>query len=479
MLAREMRLGRARLRSGWREGELMDSMSRRKIMKRAAGSAAFAGLFQLTKPALDAQGRPQQPPARVNTNSAPSNLKITDMRALTIAANYDYPVIKIDTNQGVYGLGEVRDAGGKDNALIFKGALLGQDPLKVEQILRGIRSFSNHGRAGGGYSAIDIALNDIRGKVLGAPLWKLLGEKKRDKVRVYCDTTSTKDIKAYEKRMRLRKQQGFTFFKMDLQMSLVTGREGAAANGALTDKGLAYLCEFLAMGRDVVGKDVPLACDHFGRLSIPDAIRLAKAMEPYKLAWAEDIVPWTNWRGLKQIKDATETPINTGEDIFGLQGGFDSLIDAQAVDIIHPDPGTSGGAIETKRIADAAFKAGMHTAIHMAGGPVNSMATAHMAATLDEFLAMECHAVDMPWWQDLVTGPEKPIVNQGYIKVPDAPGIGVELNEAVVKKHLRMPGYFEPTPEFNNIKLMNYHAGEPWPHFDDDGNWCDNCASYQ
>ena len=97
----------------------------------------------------------------------------------------------------------------------------------------------------------------------------------------------------------------------------------------------------------------------------------------------------------------------------------------------------------------------------------------------EDFLAMECHAVDMPWWQDLVNGPEKPIVNNGFIKVPDTPGIGVELNEEVVKKHLRYPGYFEPTPEFNNIKLMNYHTAGGWPHFDDDGNWCDNCSSYQ
>ena len=99
------------------------------------------------------------------------------------------------------------------------------------------------------------------------------------------------------------------------------------------DKGIAYLCEFLAMARGVIGKDTPLACDHFGGLSIENAIRLAKAFEPYKLAWAEDIVSWTNWRGLKQISDATETPILTGEDIFGLRGGFDSLIDSRAVDI--------------------------------------------------------------------------------------------------------------------------------------------------
>ncbi len=456
------------------------SMNRRKMIRNTVGAAAMAGLLKLTPRELDAQGRPVQPPKNVNTNSGPSNLRITDMRAITIASNYDYPIIRIDTNQGVYGLGEVRDAGGKDNALVFKGMLLDKDPMQVEQILRSIRSFNNHGRAGGGYSAIDVALNDIRGKVLGVPLWKLLGEKKRDKVRVYCDTTSTTDIKAYERRLALRKKQGFTFFKMDLQTRLVQDREGAfRPDGQLTDKGLAYLSEFMAMARGIIGNEYPLASDHYGRLTLEGAIRLAKAMEPYNMAWAEDMVSWTDWRTMKLIRENTATPILTGENTFGLRDGFQEMIDQQAVDIIHPDPGTSGGAIETKRIADFAFKHGIETAVHMAGGPVVGMATVHMCATFEQFHAMENHAVDMPWWQDLVNGPEKPIVDAGYTKVPDTPGIGLELNEEVCKEHLRYPGYFEPTPEYDKIKLMNFHSGGPWPHFDDDGNWCDNCVSYQ
>jgi L-alanine-DL-glutamate epimerase-like enolase superfamily enzyme len=454
----------------------MDIISRRGIMRRAAGAGAAAGLFQMSKTQVDAQTM-QRP---VQTNSAPSDLKITDMRALTIAANYDYPFIRIDTNQGVYGLGEVRDAGGKDNALIFKGMILGKNPMQVQQILRSFRAFSNHGRAGGGYSAIDFALNDIRGKVLGVPLWKLLADtKKRDRVRMYCDTTESPDLKVYEDRLRKRFAMGFTFMKMDLPMSLVRNKPGAFVNNYFTDKGQAYLCEFLEMGRSVIGPDTPLACDHFGALTVKNAIRLANSFEPYHLAWAEDIVPWTNWRGLKTIRDATETPLNTGEDVFGLRGGFDSLIDSQAVDVVHIDPGTSGGAIETQLIAAAAAQAKIHTAIHMAGGPINTVASAHVAAVMDDFLAMEHHAADMPWWQDLVTGISKPIIDKGYITVPDRPGIGLELNEAVVKQHLREPGYFEPTPQYDNIKLMNFHGGLGWPHFDDDGKWCDNCVSYQ
>jgi hypothetical protein len=102
-----------------------------------------------------------------------------------------------------------------------------------------------------------------------------------------------------------------------------------------------------------------------------------------------------------------------------------------------------------------------------------------MAATFGRFVAMENHALDMPWWQDLVTGVPKPIIKDGHITVPDGPGIGVELNEEVVKEHLRYPGYFEPTPEYDNYILRGFHSGGPWPHFDDDGNWCDSCISYQ
>src|SRR5512141_2697337 len=127
----------------------MTIISRRKALQRAAGFAAAAGILKLTEPKLDAQGRSQQPAATVNTNSAPSDLKITDMRAVTIASNYDYPIIRIDTNQGVYGLGEVRDAGVKGIALILKAHIKGKNPLEIESIMRSIRPFAGQGRMGG------------------------------------------------------------------------------------------------------------------------------------------------------------------------------------------------------------------------------------------------------------------------------------------------------------------------------------------
>ena len=161
-----------------------------------------------------------------------------------------------------------------------------------------------------------------------------------------------------------------------------------------------------------------------------------------------------------------------GENIFGLEGFMD-LIDQRAVDIIHPDMLTSGGILETKLIADRAARNGISTCIHNASSPVGVMAAVHCAATMSNFDSLECHSEHIPWWDDLVTGVEKPIVSNGHIKVPDRPGLGVELNEDVVKEHLRYPGYFEPTPEFDK-PIIGSSRGGPYPHIGVDGTLVNN-----
>lgn len=436
---------------------LQSSYSRRGFLGRAT---AFAGVF--------------------NRYSAPSQLKITDLRSVLIASNYDYPIIRIDTNQGVYGLGEARDAGREGTALVLKPHLVGRNPLQIEPILDSIRNFANHQRMGGGYSAVDMALHDIAGKVYGVPAWRLIGSKYRDRIRIYCDTNESHDPKVYAERMKRRKDQGFTFFKMDIGPRLIAGRPGALTDGRVaTPKGLEYFCEFIQAVRDAIGWEMPLGADHFGPLTVNDSIRYARAFEQYDLAWAEDMIQVghlgpggdapKNWRAYKELIENTSTPIATGESLFGLEEGFQAFIDNRAIDIIHPDPLTSGGIRETRRIADYAVMHGIQTAIHFAGSPVGCMACVHMAATLKEMLAMENHAVDIPWWGDLVTGPSKPIVNRGYITVPDTPGLGVELNEAAVKEHIRKGGYFLPTPQYDDYILDRFRLGGPYPHLDDEG----------
>ena len=456
----------------------MSSSSRSRLSRRQwmTGAAAVAGMFRMTPSAAGAQ-----PGAGgFNRNSAPSGLKITDMRSVLIATNYDYPIIRIDTNQGVYGLGEVRDSGREGTALVLKPHLVGKNPLNIEPILDSLRNFANHQRMGGGYSAVDIALHDIAGKVYGVPAWRLIGSKYRDKIRIYCDTTESRDPKIYAERFKKRKEQGFTFFKMDLGTHMVAHRPGAVNdNRVATEKGLEYMGEYIQAVRDAIGWEAPLAMDHFGALTLKDSIRYARSFEKYDLAWAEDMIQIghlgaggdapKNWEAYRVLRDSTSTPIATGESLFGLEEGFKGLIDHNAVDIIHPDPLTSGAIRETKRIADYAQMNAVRLAIHFAGSPVGCLASVHMAATVKDMLAMENHAVDIPWWGDLVTGPDKPIVNRGYITVPDSPGLGVELNEAVIKEHIRKGGYFEPTPQYDDYILDHFRQGGPYPHLDENG----------
>ena len=364
-------------------------------------------------------------------------------------------------------------------ALILTAHLVGKNPLDIEGNLRNLRQFAGHARMGGGYSAVDMALHDIAGKAYNVPAYRLVGAKVRDKIRIYADTTAHKDPKVYAERMRKRKEMGLTFFKMDLETGLMADRPGMVnERGVATEKGLEYLCEYIQAIRDVLGPEAPLAADHFGPLNVKDAIRYARAFEKYQLAWAEDMVPWTNWQGLKEIKNNTTTPILTGEDVFGLRNGFDAMIDNHAVDAIHPDIETSGGLLETKRIADYAALAGVQVAMHHAGSPVGAYAGYHCAATFQNLLAMENHALDMPWWQDLVTGVSKPIIDHGYVAVPETPGLGLELNDDVVKEHLRRPGYFEPTPLFDDAIVSGFRLGGAWPHYDETGKWC-NCVTYE
>ena len=449
-------------------------IQRRSMLGMVAGTAAL-GSFLADQPA----GAQSPQPGGVNRNSAPSQLRITDMRAIRIASNYDYPIIRIDTNQGVYGLGEVRDAGNEGMALVLKPHIVGKNPLNIEPILDSIRNFTNQRRFGGGYSALDIALHDIAGKVYGVPAWRLIGSQYRDRVRCYCDTTESSSTKIYATRMTARKKMGFTFFKMDIMPSMIRDRPGGLnTRGVATAKGLQMYGEHIQAVRDAIGWDQPLAADHFGPLDLKDSIRHARFFEQYELAWAEDLLQVgalgtgdapKNWRAYKEIKESTVTPINTGESLFGLEEGFRPLIENNAVDLIHVDPLTSGGMRETKRISDFASMYGIQTVIHFAGSPVGCMASVHMISTLKDFLTMENHAVDIPWWGDLVTGPAKPIIQNGYIRVPDTPGIGVELNEEACRAHLRVPGYFEPTTQFDRYILDEFRTGGPYPHLDENG----------
>ncbi len=403
----------------------------------------------------------------VNTRSSPSELKITDLRVAIIRAPMRCPIIRLDTNQGIYGLGEVRDGASATYALILKSRLLGENPCNVDRLFRKIKQFGGHARQGGGVSGIEMALWDLAGKVYNVPVYQMLGGKFRERIRVYADTDESHDPKVYGERLKKRMEQGFTFLKMDLGIDLVEDTSGTVSRplgtkqkdvpftphmftGAeLTDKGIALLADYVAQVREIVGMDIPLAADHFGHIGVNSCIRLGRALERHSLAWLEDMIPWQYTDLWKQITDAIDVPTLTGEDIY-LKESFLELCRQHAVDMIHPDLATAGGILETKKIGDAAQEYGVPMAMHFAGTPVSCMANVHCAAATENFLVLENHSVDVPWWSELVEGIEKPIVNRGYIKVPEKPGLGITLNDEVVKQHL-LPGtgYFEPTTEWD------------------------------
>jgi L-alanine-DL-glutamate epimerase-like enolase superfamily enzyme len=416
---------------------------------------------------------------KVNRYSSPSDLKITDMRFAEVAdAPMRCPLIRIDTNQGISGLGEVRDGASWRYALFLKSRILGKNPCNVEMLFKRIKQFGFHGRQGGGVSGVEMALWDLAGKAYGVPVYQMLGGRYRDRVRLYSDTSRSNDPEVYAQRMQERVDKGFTFLKMDFGIEMLKGKKDTVVNsnfwdigqqwsrkemsyGAtehpftrvqITPKGLDILCEYVEAVREKVGYEIPLAADHFGHFGVNDCIRLGKALEKYQLAWLEDMLPWKYTDMWREITLSIDVPTLTGEDIFAKEA-FAELCDARAVDMIQPDLATAGGILETKKIGDYAEEKGIPMAMHFAGTPVSFMANVHCAAATQNFVSLEHHSVDIDWWEDLVTGLDGNMIEDGFAIVPEKPGLGVELNEEVVKEHLTEDsGYFEPTPEWDKLR---------------------------
>ena len=446
------------------------------LRKTALGGIALGGMLFSSVEDTVAQAT-----GKVKRASNPSELKITDMRYCVVQNVGRTPLLRIDTNQGIYGLGEVRDGADERYALMLKSRLLGQNPCNVEMLFKTIKQFGGHGRQAGGVCGVEMALWDLCGKAYEVPAWQLLGGRYRDQVRLYADTPESRDLEEFKQKVRYRMEdQGYTWLKMDISIAALRDIDGATVNSKfwggglnqwqgdfmsyantmhpftqvqITDKGLEELMKIVESVRGIVGYEVPIASDHYGHFDLNNSIRLGKALEKYRLAWLEDMVPWQYTEQWKTISNALETPTLTGEDIFSKEG-FKPLIDAKAVDIVHPDLASSGGLLETKRIGDYAEENGVAMAMHFAGTPVSFMANVHCAAATQNFLALEHHSVDVPWWNDLVrTTDGRKLIDKGYAPVPlTAPGLGIELNDEEVKKHLhpKDKSYFAPTKEWDD-----------------------------
>jgi L-alanine-DL-glutamate epimerase-like enolase superfamily enzyme len=406
----------------------------------------------------------------VNINSRPTELKITDMRVVNLkGAPFRSTIIRLDTNQGICGYGEVRDGGSETYALMLKSRLIGENPCNIDKIFRKIKQFGHHGRQAGGVCGIEMALMDLAGKVYGVPAYQLAGGKFRDKILCYCDTPGEKDGKAMGKRLKARMEDGFRFLKMDVGIGLLRGIKGAliAPPGMLqtneimhpftgiqiTNKGIDILCQYVAEVREEIGYEVPLAVDHFGHIGVESCIRLGKALDQFSLAWYEDMFPWQFPEQWQRLAESVDTPVCTGEDIY-LKEGFLPLLEHRALAVVHPDLASSGGILETKKIGDLAQEHGIAMALHMAMSPIAALASVHCAAATENFMVLENHSVDqLEQWSSMVEGLPVPLIEDGHIAVPEGPGLGfTDLNEDVLKQFVDQnnPGIFEPTDRWDN-----------------------------
>jgi L-alanine-DL-glutamate epimerase-like enolase superfamily enzyme len=378
-------------------------------------------------------------------------MKITGLRCATLG---HHPVVRIITDAGIDGLGPVEHTKPyiKPHVMQLKDALLGEDPTNVERIMLKIRQRGAFKPWGAAVSAVEIALWDIAGKAAGVPIYKLLGGKVRDRVRVYNGAIrepmvgfEPEDFAQSVQRMK-DAPQGFTMVKQGIGFHSgmktamadfhygerrETSFHGQLTRGPLTERGLRRIVDCVAAMKEVLGDEIGLALDCGPGMMPTDALRLAKAVEKFNLLWLEDMitgdyVPFVNADVYREITRATTTPIHTGEQIY-LRQNFKSLIEGHAVNVVGPDPCDVGGLAELKWIAEYADLHGILMAPHgIANGLIGLAALVQVSATLPEnYVAFELPGGKPDWWFDVLEGLPDPLVVDGFIDVWDRPGLGV------------------------------------------------------
>lgn len=402
-------------------------------------------------------------------------MKITRCTTAVVEANYDYTYVRIFNDRGEYGTGECFFAPGLTAALYEMFPLLiGRDPREVDRLARHLWRKGSGAGAVAGYlfnavSGIEAALWDLVGKTYGVPCYQLLGGKLRDAVRIYADCHAGDNIESwgpmltprqpewlrkllagkprhddrYESEMYCERAQqmvaaGFDALKFDIDSIVVlTGEE---LHRPLTDAEIKKMVECVAAARDGAGPEVDLAIDCHWRFQPSDAKRIARELAPFNLLWLEDPCPPENIQDFADVKALGACPILTGENL-NRRHGFWDLIVHRAVDLVAPDVQKCGGLLEAKRIGELAEMQGIRFAPHNIASPLGTVASAHVCATLPNFVALEFHGSDVPFWPDLITRPGAtgPLIDRGRIHLADTPGLGCELNEEVAKQYAK-PG---------------------------------------
>lgn len=369
-------------------------------------------------------------------------IRITDVKTAMLEVDWGWRrrwmLIRIDTDQGISGYGETwANDSARAHVLGYRQMLLGEDPTEVERLFRRMmgRAYSNFGAAHfdsgvavHAASGVETALWDIAGKALGAPVYKLLGGKHWDRVRLYCCVGGLQD---YIPMADVYKELGITCLKFDATPPKVLGVPGAVMDRHLTRKGLSRLVSQIEDIRREVGEEVEISVEaRCGTLS--NAMRYLKAVEPFDLTWVEDPIPATDVEAWATLTASSHTPTLVGEGLH-LRHEFLEFFRRSATRLVAPDIQVSGGIAESKKIADLADIHHLQTCPHNASSAIGIAAAVHSCAAMPNLLALEFHA--MPGWERILKG-YRPKISNGFIDIPEGPGLGVELDEEETRKYL-------------------------------------------
>lgn len=413
----------------------MPSPTRRTLMKCSlmpiAGMLGFPSISEALQNADTSYRRPK--------------LKITEIRTAEVRVHGYQVHVRVYTDQGIIGQGESTDAAQGNVPLIrsFARLLVGQDPLNVEAAFERIRTSGVFAGAQAGQyvtalTAVEIALWDIAGKATGLPVCQLLGGKVRNRVRIYCDSGAKEMIPGNQEslaRMKEIQEMGFTAAKIDIDDAADPSRFDRV-NWTATNNEIDHMLAKIAFTRENYPKNFDLAVDMHARYDATTGKRVAKEVEPFKLMWLEEPVPAENVDAMRDIRESTRTPICCGENIY-MRWGFREILEKRAADIIMPDFQKCGGLLEARKIAAMAEVYHIPIAPHGMATRLGTVAYAHVCSGVPNFMILEWGHYRDDTYNKLTTAPD---YRDGFLRVPDTPGIGIEVNEDAVKE-LLMPGY--------------------------------------
>jgi L-alanine-DL-glutamate epimerase-like enolase superfamily enzyme len=380
-------------------------------------------------------------------------LKIRDLRTMIIQGpSRNYVLVKITADDGIYGIAEAYGTPGigvKEQILSMKPGLVGKDPLEIDAIytfldehvkdLSGTRTDGSAHNLMRAASAVEMALWDLAGKALGVPTSTLLGGRFRQKVRVYdhaaprnmLDKASCREwaqkVKADPAGFTAHKF-GFPHTKPDSDLARDT------SNRVLTTKELIQIRQGFENCREAIGWDHDIMVHCHWEYDLRTAIQIAEAVEPIKPLWFEDPLQVEYSDAWARLCQSVHVPVCTGENLARRQG-FKDFIIQHGCDILHPDLRNSGGFLETKRIADMADVFGLPMANHNTGSQVHTYATCQWGASIRDYMTCETITGTGDWMDQLLLL-DGPYIRDGFVKVTDKPGLGIELNPDTVKAHL-------------------------------------------